>query len=503
VFFEKPDAATDKKIRSFIILFGSNAPDDRERARDGLFEIGYWSVRPLLDALTARDDRSVNARCNAVLVLGRLEQALEDVRALPALRAAVVSDGSENPAAFAALVLGRLRDGEALGPFRDALAERKRESLKTAVLVALGRLARVRGDEAATLLEQAVDRRTSVPLQREAAMLALGLFPRRVAVVSADGAGEVPAPRVRGALEDGSAGMRLSAVLALALSRRDDFYDVFLRVYRDDSDRQVRRAALLALARRRDPATTDVLGDALESTGAGIEVRRMAAYLLAARRDPAALKRLIGVATAASKPELAAAAVVALGGIPEDRAVSLVLGKLDDRSATVRAAAAVGATRFPRTADLLRAVDRLNERLRAGEQDEAARADMTLSRRIVEHELDDRALEAAGQPRRPPLPPQPWTEADAEDLLGLLGRDETQALLDLVNLRVRQVLGVEGLPAYRSPDATLISGKDRIQREHAVYSDERDLLRELQRRPYYTLEDLPDWARPPIPREGR
>lgn len=510
VFFRDPDPATARDIRNAISLFGSPSPSDRERARNTLHDIGYWSVdRPLLEAL---DSKGAQHRSNAALVLGRLG----DPRALGPLRALVTGDASEWPTSIAALMLGRMRDADdrTLAAYRAAIASERVEKRKIAVALALGKLHRRRGTDAGPLLDQILDTPTPTPFVHYAALLALGFYRSRVAEPLPDGSGYAPSARIRAALADSREGTRLSAVLALAVSRLDGFETVFLEAFRRDGDRDVRRTALLALGKPGDgpdDAVTDLLTSVLESPRTTGEERRTAAYLLSLRQDPRSVDALLRVAQSPRAPEVAAMAVVALGGIADPRVPELLAGKLGDRSATIRAAAAVGATRLGGTEDLLRLREALKRKLEQGETDRAARFDMNAAVEEIGRILRDREEAAQGRPVKPRSPPE-WMEADATDLFRSLGRSHREAVLDAANARVLQVLGIDSLLEYRPLNDPLsgsgggdLGGASRFRREHLSHFEAYDLSIELTRRPYYGLEDYPDAeeARPPVPRAPR
>ncbi|MHC4820258.1 MAG: HEAT repeat domain-containing protein, partial [Planctomycetota bacterium] len=416
VFFKNPDPETARDIHNFIGLFNNPAPSDRARGRDGLFEIGYWTIPPLLEA--SGEDAGLPVRSSAILVLGRLQDTengiLRDPRIAPKFRHIVNASDGGWPARIATLMLGRIRDGdsEALDAFRRAMASRENEKRKVAVMLALGRLARDHADDVYPMVEDALTRRAPHPNVRWAALLSLGFFHKHVAEVDADGVTYVPSARLQAALDSRSADERLSAVLALALARRDDFHRVFVKLYRKDGDRQVKRAALLALGRKRDEDTTKIIEQALIRVTSHGEERRLAAYLLGRRNDPRALDVLLRTAAAPRAPEVAASAVVALGGLQDDNAVQMVIAKLSDRSATVRAAAAVACTRFRRREDLQTARAALRQRLQRGEHDAATKFDVKQARKEVQRLLD--ALEAGEDMNDGPA--IEWAEADATNL---------------------------------------------------------------------------------------
>jgi HEAT repeat protein len=509
VFFRSPDGKTAARIRNAIGLFGNPAPSDRQRARDTLAEIGIWSVPPLLEEMK---EGSAQIRSNSVLVLFRLP----DARALAPLRQACAGDGrGEWPPILAALALGRLRDADpaTFRVFREAIASRDNERRKVAVALAGARLARVRAAEALALEESILDGRSSLGDVRDAALLALGFFPASTVELSRDGAGEVPAAPLRAGLKDNTTGTRLSSVLALALARRDAFHPVFAELQRSDGDANVRCAALLAMGARRDDETTAVIARVLESVRSTTAERAMAAYLLVRRADPRALDALVRTATASAAPDVAAAAIVALGDLNDPRATSIVRSKLSDRNAGVRAAAAVACTRLRADADLALAEKDLVARLQQGETDASTRLDMKKALEEIRAIVEERRVRAAGgapEPRKAPA----WSDSEAGDLARSLDRDEKDALLDVVNFRVHQLMGIAGISEYRpggdpkaanpdTADGVSSTTTNRVRRDHEVRSEPFDLRIELRERPYFTRDDLPEMVSVPQPRDGK
>jgi HEAT repeat protein len=516
VFFREPDPATARDILDAIDLFGDPSPNNRERARDRLFDIGYWSVPRLREALR---ERKGPFKSNSLLVLGRLG----DRRAIPDMRDEVKDDPSEWPPSIAALMLGRLKDdGDAtIAAFRAALAAGENDKRRVAVCLALAKLHRKRSPDCLSMLEPTLDARSANPFVHHAALLALGFFRSRVVEALPDGSGFQPSRRFREALSDREkdTGMRLSAILAMALAYNNSFHPLFVNAFQRDGDHQVRLAALLALGRNREPATTALIAAALESTSSNGAEERMAAYLLSRRADllkgdEKSLNALNRAATASRAPEVAAAAVVALGGVDDPRILPLLIAKLGDRTATVRAAAAVAATRLVASEDLKKAREALQRRLQAAETDESAKADMQMAVAEIEKILKDRDDAAKGLTPKA-RPPVAWLEADAKDLFLVLGRDERQRLFDFVNHRAIQVLGIDDLFEYRPVydptepaeglGTTGTTGASlRPKRPGVKYTDQYDVRVEFARRPYFVPEqDDPDAPTVPLPREPK
>lgn len=512
VFFKEPDLESKKKILDAISLFGDPSPSNRERSRDVLADIGYWSVDFLLDVVK---EMKANFKSNALLVLGRLA----DPQVLPRARATLQDDTLEWPPVIAALVLGRMKDAdpEAMAAYRKVVAASEKQKRQVATALTLGKLHRRRPEECAALLEQLLDAKTAHPPVHYAAMLSLGFYRGRVVEELPDHSGFQPSSRVRAALADPREGMRLSAILAMSVAYNNAFHAVFLDRFRNDGDREVRRAALLAIGRNPDAATTALLVETLDGQKSNVEERRMAAYLLNLRSDSLkgdakALDVLHRAATAPRAQEIAAAALIALAGVDDPRVPTLVVAKLGDRSATVRAAAAVAATRLRKAEDLGTVRDALKRRLEAGENDEAAKADMALAIEEIGQILKDREDAAKGiEPKKRAAPA--WQEADTEDLFETLGRDHRRRVFDFVNLRVLQVLGIDGLYEYRpvmeagtQPTDITPNGAgagNRTRREHSVFSEPYDVRIELDRRPFFVPEDDPDVAPAAVPREPK
>jgi len=513
VFFRKADPQTARDIDDAISLFGDPSPNNRERARDRLFDIGFWAAERL--RTTLREKKS-QFRTNSLLVLGRLG----DRESIPGMRLALADD-DEWPPAVAALMLGRLKDAgdPTLAAFRAALLSDKKDKKKTAVCLALAKLHRKRGEDCIPLLEKALDAPAANPSVHCAALLALGFFRSRIAEPLADGSGFQPTARIRAALADRDTGMRLSAILAMSVSYNNSFHPIFVDAFRNDGDHQVRYAALLAVGRNRDPETTRILARVLEDPTANGAESRLAAYLLGRRAatlkgDAATLDLLIGIASNPRSAEVAAACLVALGGVDDPRVADLVVKRLGAPSATIQAGAAMAAVRLVRTEDLARARDGLLRRLQYPVNDDGAKADMKGAADEIARILKDREDAAKGLTPKERSPVS-WQEADTEDLFVGLARDERQRLFDLVNFRVVQVLGIDGLFPYRpvydpnvpaeglgGPGATGASLRPR--REHSVFGEHYDVRVELSRRPYFLPEqDDPDAPTIPLPRETK
>lgn len=501
VFFRAPDARTAGAIRDAIHFFGSPSPNIREKARDDLFDIGWWTVERLAD--TVREGGQGH-RSNAILVLGRLG----DPRALGPLREAVRSDAAgEWPPTLAALMLGRMRDADdrTLASFREALKSKEIDKRRIGIALALARFARRKGPESAALLEEILDAPAPTPAVHHAALFALGFFRDRVAEPTADGTGLVPRKRFLDALGSSREDVRLSAALALAISRLDVVEDVCRDLLQSDGNPEVKRAALMVLGKPRerpDPKVTDLLVQVLEGTRPSREERDAAAYLLGLHRDPRSLDALKAVAGSNRSSDLAAAAVVAIGGIEDPGVPDLLIGKLGHPTPAVCAAAAAAATRLRNPEALQRVRAALARRIQQGVSDSGARADLRLAVEEIGRILKDLEDARAGRPVADRSPPA-WSSED----LRRLDRTYRQSLLDLANLRAAQVLNIAWMADYRPPGGPSLpdggggpfDGGSVGPREVRL-SEPYDLAVEFGHRPLYTAEDDPDEARPPVPR---
>jgi HEAT repeat protein len=512
IVFTRPDRETARDIDDAIDRFGDPSPNNRERARDRLFDIGFWAAEALRGTL---QERKSQFRTNSLLVLGRLG----DARSIPDMRR-ILPEDDEWPPAVAALMLGRLKDASqpTFEAFRGALESDKKDKKKVAVCLALAKLHRRRGEECVPPLERILDADVANPAVHHAALLALGFFRSRIAEARPDGSGFGPSARIRAALADRDSGMHHSAVLALAMSYNNSFHPIFVDRFLHDGDKEVRLASLLSLGRNRDTETTKLLVRVLEDATANGGEREMAAYLLGRRAadlkaEPAARDSLVAIASAPRSPDLGAACLVALGAVDDPRVPELLRNRLGAPSSTIQAAAAVASIRLRRTEDLQKAQEAILRRLKAPVSDDGAKANMKAAADEIGAILKDREDAAKGLAvKERPVPE--WKEADSGDLFTVLERDERQRLFDLVNHRVVQVLGIDGLFPYRpkydpNEPAEGLGGPGtggnqlRPRREHSVFFDQYDVRVELARRPYFLpSQDDPDVAPIPIPRES-
>jgi HEAT repeat protein/beta-lactamase regulating signal transducer with metallopeptidase domain len=138
------------------------------------------------------------------------------------------------------------------------------------------------------------------------------------------------------ALKDTDAEVRKSAMQALARFRSPAAFDAFV-VGLKDHDPDVRQQAAFALSQLRDPRATDALVGALKDENA--DVRQQAAFALSQLRTPAAVPAL----TAALKDpddDVREQALFALSQIRDPSSVPALMGALSDSKANVRQQAA-------------------------------------------------------------------------------------------------------------------------------------------------------------------
>jgi HEAT repeat protein/beta-lactamase regulating signal transducer with metallopeptidase domain len=138
------------------------------------------------------------------------------------------------------------------------------------------------------------------------------------------------------ALKDSDAEVRKSAMQALARFRVPAAYDAFVLGLKD-SDAEVRQQAAFALSQLRDGRATDALVGALKDSDA--EVRQQAAFALSQLRDPRAVPALTS-ALKDQDDEVREQALFALSQIRDPSAVPALTTALSDPKANVRQQAA-------------------------------------------------------------------------------------------------------------------------------------------------------------------
>jgi HEAT repeat protein/beta-lactamase regulating signal transducer with metallopeptidase domain len=139
------------------------------------------------------------------------------------------------------------------------------------------------------------------------------------------------------ALKDSDAEVRKSAMQALARFRVPAAYDAFVAGLKD-SDAEVRQQAAFALSQLRDGRATDPLMGALKDSDA--EVRQQAAFALSQLRDPRAVPALTSALKDDQSDEVREQALFALSQIRDPSAVPALIGALSDPKANVRQQAA-------------------------------------------------------------------------------------------------------------------------------------------------------------------
>lgn len=420
VFFRDPDKATSSRIESLLSQSTSDSVQARRGARAALEEIGYWAVDPLVSALSTPTKAEPPIRCAASLVL----DAIGDPRALDPLRQAVVREASHPlVGAFAALALGRFRDAGATGAFREAVRNpRNVDMLRAAVPLAL---ARVRGPDALDFLrEQLADQPANEPVS-SARLLALGFFPD---AALAPGEVRPSAPLLAAMEKSRRRGERQAALLAflVATARRHDGKPYLLEVLGSEEAPDVVKVALIGLSAFDGADVTERLARVAAGSSADA-VREVACDLLVPRGDPAAKPALFQIVRSPQSARLRASAVLALARIDDEDCRGAVLERLRDPKPAVRAAAAVGATWIVATEVRTEAAKRIDAKLRAGEQDSAARAVLQLARSVLAGERSDVL----------------WPEVGPEPIFSEIALSYDERLLRAVNLRVEASLDLE------------------------------------------------------------
>ena len=138
------------------------------------------------------------------------------------------------------------------------------------------------------------------------------------------------------ALKDSDAEVRKSAMQALARFRVPAAYDAFVAGLKD-SDADVRQQAAFALSQLRDGRATDPLIGALKDSDA--DVRQQAAFALSQLRDPRAVPALTSALKDQSE-DVREQAIFALSQIRDASAVPALTTALSDPKANVRQQAA-------------------------------------------------------------------------------------------------------------------------------------------------------------------
>jgi HEAT repeat protein len=502
VFFRDPDRDTAKRIDELIIQFTSDSVPTRRRARVEMERLGYWAVDPLL---AAARDREPPFRCSAILTL----DALGDRRAIVPLREIVVrEDGLQYVGAFAALALGRFRDEGAVVPLRTVLSSPKDlDMLRAAAPFAL---ARIRTPQALDLLrEQLADNGSTEPVTA-ARLLSAGFFPD---LALASGATR-PSDPLATALTSRRRGERQAALLAflVATARTGAGRDFLVEFAATEQPPQVTAVALVGLSAFPDAEVTDRI--CRTALGSGPDaLREFACDLLVGRADPAALPSLVQIVRTQPSARLRASAVLGLGRLDAPEARDAVVDRLRDRAPIVRAAAAVAAARSASQPLRDDVASRIAARLEGGETDTKVREVFQLARSVLAGDRRDVV----------------WPEIGTDPLFASVLLTPRQRLLAAVNRRVElsldlgkitnlqtdadvEVAPVAGLTPGAEPRGDTIEGVPGEEggappsrgtgvpsgptvtmgaQRTAAWTELRDLLDELRRRPYFGPDDLP------------
>lgn len=137
-------------------------------------------------------------------------------------------------------------------------------------------------------------------------------------------------------LKDPDAEVREQAAFALSQLKDTRATDALVAALKDEND-EVRQQAAFALSQLRDPRAVPGLTAALKDPSD--EVREQALFALSQLRDPSTLPALI-VALSDSKANVREQAAFALSQLGDDRAVPALIGALKDKEPEVRAQAA-------------------------------------------------------------------------------------------------------------------------------------------------------------------
>lgn len=495
IFFRAPDRATAERIADLIVQATADSVASRKAARAELEALGHWSVAPLVAALSPKTEPPI--RCASALVL----DAIGDRRALGPLREALLRETSHPlVGAFVALALGRAGDADAVPVFREALRNpRNLDMLRAAVPLAL---ARVRGAESRELLQSLLADGDAKEPVTAARFLALGFF----GDAALDPSGTRPAPPLAAAIEKGKRrGERQAALLAflVATARRREGKEYLAQVLDAEDKPDVVRVALIGYSSFDGADVTERLAKVAAGSSAD-SVREVACDLLVRRADAAAKPTLLRILASPQSARLRASAMLALAAIDDDECRDVLLERLRaDKAPSVKAAAAVGATRSASKATREEAARRIDARLRVGEPDAGARAVFQLARSVLAGERTD----------------VEWPEPGPDALFSETSLPYERRLLRAVNRRAEACLDLAkihnlqndteikagggtdlpgsgddggdggddgGFPDAPNPGDTPIGAQ-----RTSAWQELRDLKIELERRPYFGASDLP------------
>ena len=231
-----PGAATVKTLEQ---LFNESSDErTREAVLSALRARGGPEARRLLRAIVERADVAERMRAEAIMQLGASSTSSTDF--FPAtIRTTVGSQRGERPEG----------DPEDAAYLRGVYAKTDSRTVKAAILSSVGRMGGAANDQ--WLLGIVKNREEDTSLRREA------LSRLRTSALSIDDLGK---------LFDALSERELRYAVVSQLAGRDDSAatDKLIEIARSGTDPQVRRQAISALARKKDPRTTKLLLELLE-----------------------------------------------------------------------------------------------------------------------------------------------------------------------------------------------------------------------------------------------
>jgi HEAT repeat protein len=231
-----PGAATVKTLEQ---LFNESTDErTREAVLSALRARGGPEARRLLRAIVERADVAERMRAEAIMQLGASSTGSMELYA-GAIRTAVGPQRSERPEG----------DPEDAAYLRGVYAKTDSRTVKAAILSSVGRMGGAANDQ--WLLGIVKNREEDTSLRREA------LSRLRTSALSIDDLGK---------LFDALSERELRYAVVSQLASRDDSAatDKLIEIARSGTDPQVRRQAISALARKKDPRTTKLLLELLE-----------------------------------------------------------------------------------------------------------------------------------------------------------------------------------------------------------------------------------------------
>jgi HEAT repeat protein len=364
----------EPRIVSTLLYFGKHHPDQKYVVSDSLLKMGEVAVIPLLELLSATDDRELMT--DIVIVLGRLKSS----KAIKPLMQLLETDDSSLRGHIAE-ALGLIGDPKSMTGLLPLLKSDD-EKLRSQVAGALGRvphpgclraLIEALGDDSLEVRKHCVaalgelgDKRAApalVPLLNEsdtelriAAAEALGRIGDQRAVPyllkMVDDEDESVILKALGALrkiQDPAAASSVMELLQHENSRiRQRAADVLGKIgdaviaerleqiLKNDRSEDVRAGAAKALGEIRDPGSVDVLIDSLHDA---FSIRCRSIVALGEIGDDAALPSLLAMLKDPA-PEIRYHAALALAEIGHEAAIKNIQPLLDDSNAMVRRGAA-------------------------------------------------------------------------------------------------------------------------------------------------------------------